>query len=192
VIVDESYLPFVDGWEQKSVMKSDLPNAFILHSLSKIYAIPGLRIGLLIFPEKFRKMIIRTLQPWSVSAPAQTAARYIMENKEKVGQFIKKSQRFIKIEKKKFLKQFETARGIRFFSSQTGYMLARLSGRHSADRLVDYLSNRKILIRNCKNFKGLSDQYVRISIKNSKANKTCAENIRFFLDHINGTGRDTK
>ncbi|MEW5908452.1 MAG: aminotransferase class I/II-fold pyridoxal phosphate-dependent enzyme, partial [Thermodesulfobacteriota bacterium] len=137
VIVDESYLPFVDGWEEESIMRSDLPNAFVLHSLSKIFAVPGLRIGLIFFPHAFRENITRALQPWSVSGLAQVAARYIMENRENAVRFIEKSCRYITAEKNKFLNRFEGVEGIRFFPSRVGYLLARLSGRDSGTRLAD-------------------------------------------------------
>ncbi|MEW5909427.1 MAG: hypothetical protein AB1659_06490, partial [Thermodesulfobacteriota bacterium] len=59
-------------------------------------------------------------------------------------------------------------------------------------RLADYLSHRNILIRNCKNFKGLSDQYVRISMKENNTNRVCAENIRTFLNQIHDPGKEQR
>jgi threonine-phosphate decarboxylase len=47
-IIDESYLPFVNNSDQYSMVHSDLPNVIILNSMSKIFRIPGLRVGFMI------------------------------------------------------------------------------------------------------------------------------------------------
>src|SRR4030042_439321 len=189
LVIDESYFPFINGWEDESLMTTGLPNVIVLHSLSKIYALPGLRIGFIIFPEALRKQFVRFFQPWSVNSTAQIAAGYLMDNREKTERFIKRSRKFIESEKKSFLKNFKEMPGIFFFPSKTGYLLARTPGLHSGKRLWEHLASRKILIRNCENFNGLSDQYVRISIKDQKSNRTCAGEIRNFLGKPNRSGR---
>ncbi|MGD9222815.1 MAG: aminotransferase class I/II-fold pyridoxal phosphate-dependent enzyme, partial [Desulfobacteraceae bacterium] len=70
-IIDESYLPFVPSHAQASMVGRGLPNAVILNSMSKIFRVPGLRIGFLIASGTIIEAFTRYALPWSVNALAQ-------------------------------------------------------------------------------------------------------------------------
>jgi len=40
---------------------------------------------------------------------------------------------------------------------------------------VEYLSRKKLMIRNCSNFKGLSNRFIRISLKTADANRMAVQ-----------------
>jgi len=181
-IIDESYLSFVTEGEDSSLISCDLPNRIVLHSFSKIFAIPGLRAGLMFFHPRMRSAVVRTQLPWSVNTLAQAAVAYLMENPERAQTFVRKSRLFLEHEKGRFLSQFQSEDGIRFFPSRTAFVLGRLSGHRTAEALCRHLEGQRILIRNCRNFSGLSRPYLRISIKQRASNTRCAEGILDFLN----------
>ncbi len=180
-IIDESYLPFVEGGETQSLIPFNAPNRVVLYSLSKIFSIPGLRAGLMFFHSRLKKAVYRRLVPWSANTLSQSAVLFLMNHPELSQKFIEKSRRFLQKEKAWFLKQFDPIEEIRFFLSQTAFIIGRLAKRHEATRICSHLARHRILIRNCKNFLGLSDQYVRISIKTRPYNRKCA---RHMLDYL--------
>jgi threonine-phosphate decarboxylase len=92
-IIDESYLPFVIGAEKESMVNSGLDNVMVLASLSKIFKIPGLRIGFVIASPKTVKKIRQRLLPWSVNSLAQAAVRYLTLQKERIAEFVQNSGR---------------------------------------------------------------------------------------------------
>jgi hypothetical protein len=49
-------------------------------------------------------------------------------------------------------------------------MLAKLVNRHTSDAICQALLDERILIRNCSNFEGLSNYFIRISLKNKETN----------------------
>jgi histidinol-phosphate/aromatic aminotransferase/cobyric acid decarboxylase-like protein len=68
-VVDEAYLPMFDGLE--GVRPS--ANIAVLRSLTKVFALPGLRLGYLLASAPVAAAIQSALPPWNVSGPAQAA-----------------------------------------------------------------------------------------------------------------------
>ncbi len=75
-VVDESYLPFAPEGERQSMAGCGLGNVVILNSMSKIYRLPGLRIGFLIGQPEMIQKAVRYRQPWCVNGLAQAAVSY--------------------------------------------------------------------------------------------------------------------
>ncbi|MEN8200300.1 MAG: aminotransferase class I/II-fold pyridoxal phosphate-dependent enzyme, partial [Thermodesulfobacteriota bacterium] len=67
-VVDEAFLEFVPGAVS---VAGGADNIITLHSLTKFYAIPGLRLGFGVFPEDIAARLKRLLPPWSVNSLAQ-------------------------------------------------------------------------------------------------------------------------
>jgi threonine-phosphate decarboxylase len=176
-VIDESYLPFIDDYVQHSMIQFDLPNVLILNSMSKIFRIPGLRIGFLISSidiiEKFKPFLL----PWTVNSLAQTAVDYLMKHKKQVDAFIKKTVKFIEIERIKMAEAFTDATCLKLFSSTTSFMLVKLYNNMTAEGVCAALAQERILIRNCSNFAGLSNEFIRISLKTSEINRMLAQKL---------------
>lgn len=174
-VIDESYLPFVDNAEEISLTaETGFPNLMVLSSMSKIFRIPGLRTGFLSAHPDIVENFMKYYQPWSVNALAQAAVIYLLENRDKTDSFIKKSRKFIKKEKQLFYDSLSSCSGIRLFASETYFIIAELLNDITADKVCRIVGDEKILIRNCANFHGLSDRFVRFSLKERKINMKLA------------------
>ena len=176
-VIDESYLPFVRHGESLSVCQLSCPNLIVLSSISKIFAIPGLRIGFVISSAAIMEKFKRFRQPWSVNSLAQLAAEYLMVHKAETHDFIEHTQRYIEAEKQRFQKAARQFPAIQLFTSATNFMLARLPESLGAGQLTNRLAQEKYLIRNCQNFRGLGDRFIRISLKTPQANQQLAEKL---------------
>jgi threonine-phosphate decarboxylase len=170
-VIDESYLMFVDGSNEQSMIKSTLPNVMVLNSLSKFFTIPGLRIGFLISSPVIIKKFKAYLLPWSVNSLAQMAVQYLMKQTDEVQTFIDDTIKLITREKDILFETLKDSSYIKLFPSTTSFILARLFGSLTADALGSHLAKDRILIRNCSNFSGLSDRFVRFSLKTSEINR---------------------
>lgn len=183
-VIDESYLPFVNDSERLSMLKSGFPNVLILNSMSKIFRIPGLRIGFLIASgltiEKFRPFLL----PWNVNSVAQTAADYLMKHTDETDAFIDKTVLLLEDQRKYMADALEAVDGIKLFPSKTSFVLAKLDENITADILCNHLAADRILIRNCSNFRGLSEHFIRISLKTTDINRMLVDKIISFLHSI--------
>jgi threonine-phosphate decarboxylase len=175
-VVDESYLPFVPDHNRLSLLNNQSDNLVVLNSMSKIFGIPGLRIGFVIASQKIIQKILAYYLPWSVNSLAQAAVSCLMNHKEIVDKFIQVSQTYLEVERTRFLQNFACTSRILFFPGPTSFILGKLSG-INAHEVCERLAGERILIRNCDNFEGLSHRYIRISLKTSDINRMAAEKL---------------
>jgi threonine-phosphate decarboxylase len=181
-IVDESYLPFAPDGESESVAGSSAENLIVLNSMSKIFRIPGLRIGFLVAGRKLIDRLSPFRLPWSVNALAQAAVRFLMERPEETARFVRETRRYIEAEKKTFTETLDRARFVRTFPSTTAYFIAVLSGGHTSASVCAHMARERILLRNCDNFAGLSNRFIRISLKTAEINRIAREKLVRLLD----------
>ena len=178
-VIDESYLPFTDHGEAMSLAReTGFPNLVVLSSMSKIFTIPGLRTGFLSAHPDVVKRFMAYYQPWSVNALAQAAVVHLLENRETTEAFVSRSRSFMKEEKALFYETMSRCSGIKLFPSTTYFVLAELLKGTSAVEVCRIVGNERMLIRNCANFHGLSDRFVRFSLKDRKSNTALAAALK--------------
>jgi threonine-phosphate decarboxylase len=172
-LVDETYLPFT-----RTISLSQLPlpdNLYILQSFSKIYGIPGLRLGFLIAAAGNIAAIHAFQKPWGVNRLAQIAGEYLLLHGES---YIKRTVDYIKEQRPRFLAELKRLDHLVTVPSHTHFVLSRLDGDIKADLLQRKLLEQRIMIRNCANFIGLDERYFRLSLKDEESNRQCLEAIR--------------
>jgi threonine-phosphate decarboxylase len=170
-IIDESYLPFVPMGQSQSMVTCNLDNVSVLWSVSKIFGVPGLRAGFLIASEATVSRFSRFIQPWCLNSMAQAAVRWLGEHHRQVAAFIEESANFLEKERQLFYDGMGTIDSVTLFPSLVSYILIRLPEGLSAATLCHRMKENRFLIRNCSNFHGLSDQYVRVALKGSGVNR---------------------
>lgn len=185
-VIDESYLPFVPEGESETLIKEDIENLLVLNSMSKIFRIPGLRIGFVVANSSVIQKFFQFYLPWSVNSLAQKAVAYLMNQRELTDDFIRQSRKYLNEQRNTFMRLMDNNDNIRCFESTTSFILAKLTGSMTSEQVCDSMARQRILIRNCANFFGLSDQFIRISLKTGDINKTVAEKLTRIIDSENG------
>ena len=120
--------------------------------------------------------------PWSVNSLACDAVTYILQNSSRSDGFIRETREFLAREREAIATRFKDSPHIHWFPSCTSFMLGRLKGPHTAAGVCSALADRQILIRNCSNFNGLSEDYIRVSLKNSDANQRFSDILSDLLE----------
>jgi threonine-phosphate decarboxylase len=189
-VIDESYLMFADLCDTHSMIRSPLPNVMVLNSMSKFFTVPGLRIGFLISSPVIIKKFKTYLLPWSVNGLAQMAVQYLMKQPVEVKTFIENTVKFIARERDLLFETFKNSTFIKLFPSTTSFILARLFGNLTARGLAMDLAQDRILIRNCSNFSGLSDRFVRFSLKTSEINQIFAKKLLARISREESAGKE--
>ncbi|MGD8294232.1 MAG: aminotransferase class I/II-fold pyridoxal phosphate-dependent enzyme [Desulfobacterales bacterium] len=191
-VIDESYLDFVYHAERETLTNSGLPNVMVLLSLSKIFRIPGLRIGFIAAPqdqiEKFRKHLL----PWSVSSLAQQAIDYVSSEKALMESFILETRNYIADQRLEFYQALKPNSRLRLFTSQAPFVIIQLPDGFSGNRIWKILAWNKILVRRCNNIKGLSDRFIRISLKKRSHNRLLASKLNTLFSSPNLEFRSRK
>ena len=176
-VVDESYLPFSNQYDQTTMIRRSLDNVIVLHSFSKIFCIPGLRLGFMVASPRNAERFRRLYQPWSVNSLAQSAGLFLINHLVSDHAFIRTTQSFISKEHHVLMEQLSQIDALKLFPSVTSFILIKVLEKYDAAQLCSILSKDRILIRNCGNFEGLSDRYVRISLKSSEINAMVVQKL---------------
>ena len=165
VFIDECFIELVPKSNESVisyVKKYD--NLFILRSLTKSFGLPGLRIGYACGSKEIIKILQKIKIPWSVNSLAQDAANIVIKNLS----HIKKSNIIIQKESKYLEDNISILNGFECISSSTNFILIKT--KYDSTKLQTKLLKNKILIRDCKNFRGLDNYYIRIAVKSHKDN----------------------
>ncbi len=182
-VVDESYLPFVDDGEELSFIQAGpFPNLLVLSSMSKIFAIPGLRTGFLSGAAGLIQKVNAYCQPWNVNALAQIVIQEMYDHPEQMARFTDKTRAFIAREKQWFLEKKQDFSGLWPVSGHTGFILARLQDQ-TASQVCKAVGQDRILIRDCTNFHGLNHRFVRFSLKDRERNVKLVASLKKALAH---------
>ncbi len=176
-VIDESYLPFAPAEYAQSMTTVRLENVVVLWSISKIFGIPGLRAGFLVAEDLVLEHFRAFMQPWSANSLAQEAALFLGEHKAETLDFTAESAAFVR-------RQVEVFQGrlvdlpLRLYPALTPYMLIGLPEKLRAETVCEGMLEERFLIRNCANFYGLDEHYVRIALKSEDINSRAAEQLR--------------
>jgi threonine-phosphate decarboxylase len=167
-LIDESYLPFVN---EPSLAGFPLPaNLFLLCSSSKIYGIPGLRLGFLVASEEKAASFAAQRKPWGVNRMAQVAGEYLLEHGDGYVQAVRD---FVVTTRPGFVARLASLPGVRVVPGAANFILCRLTGAMTAAQLREAMLRRRIMIRDCGNFSGLDGHYFRVSLQEARRNELC-------------------
>jgi threonine-phosphate decarboxylase len=142
-------------------------NLILIHSMTKCYAVPGLRLGWLTVPEALCERLRRLRMPWSVNAVAIEAGWFLLH--EVVGGF---SLAVMLDEAARLDRAIGAIEGFAPQPTDTHFMLVEMAyGMGTAAELKEWLVSRKgILIRDASNFRGLTSRHFRVAAQSAAEN----------------------
>lgn len=179
-IFDQSYEYFT----LKSLLgikeAASFPNVILLHSMTKQYAIPGLRVGYFTASEGLTDGVRCRRMPWSVNSLAIEAAKYLLEEGDGISADIPQ----LLAERERLTNLLLATGMLEIWPTDTHYMLIKLRmGKAAA--LKDFLAvNHGILIRDASNFEGLDERFFRIATQTPEENDKLVKAISEWMEQI--------
>lgn len=168
VIVDEAFMDFVLQKESVVPFVEDHPDLFVIGSLTKFFALPGLRLGYLAASRKATLKLAETLPPWRINTPAQFAGKAALQDSE----YIEKTLNYIDCEREHFYGELQKLEGLKPLTSAVNFILIEnYNFKHKTKDLKQLLEARGILIRTSAGFHGLSAAYFRLAVRTTEENK---------------------
>ena len=166
LIVDEA---FIDYCQDQSVvsMLTEHPRMVVLRSLTKFYAMPGLRIGYVLGASKIVDRLKDRQPPWSVNSLVQDASRAVLHDDV----YARKSRGFMESERSRFVRGLRSLSGLRVYPSVANFVLIELPAWTSAGVVTDGLASEGLLVRDCSPLPGLTTQMIRVAIRTAKENR---------------------
>jgi len=173
-LIDEAFLDFVEGGRSVALATG---NIMTLHSLTKFYAIPGLRLGFGIFPPRIARLLREHLPPWTVNTLAQAVGVRALADQD----YAEQSRIFCRELRTDLVQELQRFPALQLFDSTANYLLLRLRDGSDATILAARLLERKIMIRTCSNYTGLDASYFRIAVRTEKENRVLLDALSEIL-----------
>lgn len=168
--IDEAFMDFVPHSDEITMIleSSKNKNILVLRSLTKFFAIPGIRAGYITGHKEIIKKLARHTYPWNVNILAQKVSEKIIGDKE----YIVRVKNIIAKESVYLHNNLNDIKGIKAYPSDANYFLCKLKNTkiNNAAGLTKKLIRHGILIRNCNNFRGLNNKFFRIAVREREDN----------------------
>ncbi len=184
LLVDEA---FADFCPEISLLDQVAGRArlWILRSLTKFYAIPGLRAGFVAGPADGIERLAAMLPPWNLSVPALAAARACLD----AGAYRRRTLERLPCWRRQLRDGLESL-GLEVVSGAANYLLVRLPAAfRPAAELAAALRRRRILVRDCANFSGLDDGWLRLAVRRPEENRALLAALAGLMGGGRRTGR---
>lgn len=170
LIVDEAFMDFVRNPDGESLILEAArnKNLLVLRSLTKFFALPGLRIGYAVGHPNLIKSISGLQYPWNVNSLAQAAAERVLRDKN----YINKSREYVTKERRYLFGRLKSINGLRVYSPSSNFIFCKLAGPaiKSAEVLNQNLLKKGMVVRNCSNFRGLDERFFRVAVRRRAEN----------------------
>ena len=168
LIVDEAFIDFCEGASVIDEVRGN-PYLVVLRSLTKFYALSGLRVGYAVLPPAMVEKVAEAKEPWTVNSLAQIAGVAALGDREYASLALDTIW-----EGKKRLEEGFTRLGIPFLPSEANFYLLHLE---DAGAVADHLKRKGILVRDCSDFAGLDQRYIRVAVKSRRDNARLLKEI---------------
>jgi cobyric acid synthase CobQ/L-threonine-O-3-phosphate decarboxylase len=180
-LVDEAFAGFIPEYASVACAGT---NIIVLCSLTKLFAVPGLRLGFLASSEQFCNSLHPHLAPWSVNTLAQAAGISMLGDSD----YIQKSCQLVAESRKWLEQQLSSLPMLKVIPAAVNFLLVRLVNKGTADELAQkLLSRHQIAIRVCNNYEGLDSTYFRIAVRTREENQRLVRALSAILQVNTGS-----
>lgn len=173
LVVDESFVDFVDVEEDKSLLEQKLlnenPHLFVVKSISKSYGVPGLRLGIIASGDKTRIAAMKKdVAIWNINSFAE----FYMQIYEKYKAAYTTALQAFYATRTDFINKLKEISFLRVIPSQANYVLCEVKTPYTSRRLTSMLLEDNILIKDLSEKTGFEGrQYVRIAVRKEEDNQ---------------------
>jgi cobyric acid synthase CobQ/L-threonine-O-3-phosphate decarboxylase len=171
-VIDEAFADLADGVE--SFLATRPPNMVVLVSLTKTYAIPGLRLGCAVGDSRLVRSIAAIQPPWSVNTIAQAVGCAALRDRE----YVRLSREFVREQRVRLQALLDEVPGLKVYPGTANFLLLKLertgiTGTEVAERML----KDGIGVRCCGNFDGLDDRYIRVAVRTVDENQRLVDSL---------------
>ena len=176
-VIDQSYKDYTLS---PMIQPKDITNCYnvmLVHSLSKTYCIPGLRLGYIFASPIIIDRLRQIRQPWTVNAVAIEAGKYLLKNNPKM---IPDLPAFL-AEAQRLRENLSAIDGLLVMDTSTHYMLVNIDKSTTHDLKQWLIDHYGILIRDASNFRSLDNHCFRVTTRTPEENDLLVEALKEYV-----------
>jgi threonine-phosphate decarboxylase len=177
-VLDEAFIEFTTSIATALPLLARFDNLLVMRSMTKAYAIPGLRLGYVVTSEKLIVRLTQAKAPWTVNALAAAAGHFIFEHFDTV----QPPTRQLLADRAAFAAQLSENQGLTVLPSHTHYFVGALRRGTAADLKSWLLARHCLLIRDAANFRDLTPAHFRLCTRPVADNQLLINALREWTD----------
>ncbi len=171
LLVDEAFIDFCALPGEVSAARRVGESMWVSRSLTKFFALAGLRVGYLLCPRDAVERLESISPPWRVNSLAESAAVTALSDTG----YIERIPAVLARERESFARRLEETGLLKVYPAVANFLLARikrpgLTSGELAGRLLD----RGFLVRDASSFSGLDERYIRLAVRSEADNAALA------------------
>ena len=173
LVIDESFIDFVgndplqDNEHSMRSLVNEFDNIIVVHSFTKFYAVPGLRIGAAFANETLITQLQQYIPSWSVNTLAQAYTKAALNDVD----YIKRTKQELNEERAFMYNALDAIVGITVYPPSANFILFQVNQEGiTANYINEELKKYNMIVRNCDSYVGLTNHWVRIAIKDHDTN----------------------
>ena len=175
LVVDETYVDFAPGVPSVERWVAEHDNLVVLKSMSKHYALSGVRVGYLAGPRRLVEALEPGMPPWSVSLLGQVAAVAALADDAYYRARVEETRRL----RDALVAELEATPGLCPHGSAASFVLIELLGDQRAADVVAALAERGVYLRDCDSLgRTMEGRFVRTAVKDAASNARIVAALR--------------
>lgn len=161
-LVDQAFVQFLTDPQRYSLLAPERlrDNVIVFHSLTKYYALAGVRLGAVISSEATIARLIAKREPWAVNAVAEACARLLPSCTE----YVTQTQQWLTEAGAALDAGLAQIEGLSVYPSLTNYRLIRLQQPEHYDAFLKALLAAGMHPRCCRNYEGMPAGHIRVCV----------------------------
>ena len=177
LVIDEAYIDFSDQCESVVPLLEQYSNLILVKSLTKSFAIPGLRLGYILAAAKLIHKITNNKMPWSNNSIALNVGLYLVKHYKQ----LLFDRTALRQATEAFRMAVNAIDGVEALPTSTNFFLIELKNKTSTELKAFLLNQHGILIRDAANFEGLDNRYCRLACQSAEKNYLLIEALKAWM-----------
>jgi threonine-phosphate decarboxylase len=166
-VFDEAFIDFAGRAESALELMRSIPERqrkglVVVGSLTKIFAIPGLRVGFLVGPSKIIQALRDYLEPWSLNIVAERVGLACLDQAD---EFAQRTLEWLEPERTYFLDQLADIRGIEVFPSAANFLMLEVDERLRDQTFGEFVRQKGIVVRDLRKLPGCHPGHYRVAVR---------------------------
>jgi threonine-phosphate decarboxylase len=173
-VVDEAFIDLSDPGQSVAGLVEKYDNLLVMRSLTKCFAIPGMRLGFGISSKTTADALNKARLTWNMDSLAVEAGIFYMDNADG---HLEASRAYIKKEREWLADEIKLIRGIKPLPASANYFLADVSGAGMSPTVfADKMLEERIIVRDCGSFQ--MRDCIRLAVRSHEDNVRLVDALR--------------
>ena len=176
-VVDESFMDFCADAAEFTARRlvAEYDRLVVVQSLTKFFAIPGLRLGFAVASQTLAERMDAAKDPWNANSLAQAAGVAALADEE----YQRRTMAWLSVEREFLFSALSALHGVKAYPPTVNFILLRLAPSWgNASAFCALMRGKGILLRDCSNYPGLDDTFVRVAVRTREDNERLLEAFR--------------